>query len=154
MLEDIKSYHLDDLKKLGMLNQFLTEIGNLDTNTTTTIFIFSSPQTIVDNELARTTLTKIAENGLLRVIAYDEIHLFEEFGRSFRPEFHKLGMFLKTINREAICEILMTATCTTKIKTSVESMIGVKVQLTAWADEIEMKFRKVKVSVKNTSRQM
>jgi len=63
----------------------------LTTTTTSTIFIFASPQFLARHEDFRSALLVCNCRGISRSISIDEAHLFSQHGNSFRPEIRLLG---------------------------------------------------------------
>ena len=66
----------------------------------------------------------LLQKKLIKLIAYDKMHLFYQFGRSFCKELTEL----KDVLKGSIPRILMTATCTKRIYKSIVHMLNVKFQ--------------------------
>ena len=76
-------------------------------------------------------------------MAYYEIHLFTDFGRSFRKEFQ----LLRNAIPNNVRKILMTATCNQSIANSIEDMLKLKVTKYFWGNNKEQRMRKVSINV-------
>ena len=116
----ITALHLDECEQ-----QDLTEIMALikkNLRDTSTLFIFSSPQCIT-NKFPFFAAALINE-GLIKFVVVDEVHLFTHFGRSFRNKFNYLkdGLFSKLSLTMPM--LFLTATCTQAIEVAFQSMIG------------------------------
>ena len=66
-------------------------LENLSLRTTTTVFIFSSPQYLATHDNFRDGLIKLAEKRMLRSVQIDEVHIWGEHGSTFRPEIRFLA---------------------------------------------------------------
>ena len=62
----------------------------LSADTTTTLFMFVSPQTLAGDKSFLDAVIKYAKNGTLRSVVTDETPLLAVQGVSFRMEIHKL----------------------------------------------------------------
>ena len=56
---------------------------NVDDSTTANIFLFVSPETLLKDQWIK-LLMKLISNKVMRLLVVDEVHLFVEFGMSFR----------------------------------------------------------------------
>jgi hypothetical protein len=87
-------YHLDKLR-CPRAQQLLSDcLLLLSINTDTTVFLFSSPQAIVNNQVWRPMIDSLIAKRLLSMLCIDEVHLFVQFGLTFRQEFALLQLVL------------------------------------------------------------
>lgn len=101
------------------MEKLLESLSNLPCNTPLTLFLFALPQILVDNEVVVDHIKDLLKKKLLHLVAYDEIHLFREFGRSFRKEFR----LLQNICLTPVCSLLMTAMCNKTIVISIKKFM-------------------------------
>ena len=81
----ITALHLDECEQQD-LPEIMALIKNL--RDTSTLFIFSSPQCITNK--FPLFVAGLINDGLIKFVVVDEVHLFTHFGRSFRNEFNDL----------------------------------------------------------------
>ena len=144
----ISAFHLDDELEDADVKELLLLLSEVDDGTIT--IHYSSPQFLVDRcPFFFEALLKI---GVLRFVAFDEIHLFSHFGRSFQDEFNKLKseLFVK-LPRTVPC-LFLTATCTRRIKESFETLIGFPITHLHWPSAHDMADRKVSLFISYSSR--
>ncbi len=93
---ELNSLHLDKVSK-GDIDIVLKRV--LYTASSSSILVYASPQSLVTKTNGSSDfLQTILENpNLLSMIVMDEIHLFNDFGKSFRTEFTMLKneLFMK-----------------------------------------------------------
>ena len=121
----------------------------LATAPSSSILVYASPQSLVTKATGRSAfLELILQNKhLLAMIVIDEIHLLTDFGRSFRAEINMLKEELFQKVKESKPMLFLTTTCTTSVRSSFESLIGVKCNSVHWPSPLEMKNRKVRIEV-------
>mmetsp|Transcript_5305 Transcript_5305/g.7863 ORF Transcript_5305/g.7863 Transcript_5305/m.7863 type:complete len:250 (-) Transcript_5305:131-880(-) len=123
----ITALHLDECEQ-----QDLTEIMALIKNLcdTSTLFIFSSPQCIT--EKFPFFAAALVNEGLIKFVVLDEVHLCTHFGRTFRNEFNDLmdGLFSKLSSTMPM--LFLTATCTQAIDTAFQTMISKSITHCEW----------------------
>ena len=85
----------------------------------------------------------LLKKKLLQLVAYDEIHLFNEFGRVFRKEFSSIPNVIDT----PVHQLLMTATCNKEIQGSIENLLSLSVNTAVWGNNKEQEMRKVDIRV-------
>ena len=85
------------------------------------------------------TIKYLLKKKLLRLVAYDEIHLFNEFDRVFRKEFSSILNVIDTPVRQ----LLMTATCNKEIQGSIENLLSLSLNTAVWGNNKEQEMRKV-----------
>jgi superfamily II DNA helicase RecQ len=114
--------HLDELyagnKKV--FHDLLERCRGLRRSTTTTVFIFLSPQFLINHTDARDVFIACSHRATLRVVAIDEAHVHVQHGTSFRSEIRALqtmffaklfGNQLEAMMRKRL--IVLTATLPT-----------------------------------------
>jgi superfamily II DNA helicase RecQ len=79
----VHSFHLVKLRCPQAQRLLSERILSLSVDTHTTIFIFSSPQALVDNKAWRTMIDSLIAKRLLSMLCVDEVHLFVRFGLTF-----------------------------------------------------------------------
>jgi len=146
---DIYTFHLDEMKDKGKLKQLCNSLTTLSTDRKKTIFIFVSPQSLLRQKIIETTVRNLVSLKLIRLVAFDEIHLFHHFGLSFRNEFNEIK---DIIDGNKIPTLLMTATCTETIKKSVATMLQLKITHQFWPSCEGMRHRTVALNVSYSSR--
>lgn len=97
-------------KHVVALNSFLTykEKNRIIQNLFTFKFIFISPEMLLQKKV-KFELEKIT----LSLLVVDEAHCISQWGFDFRPDYLRIGEFLKQINRPAI--LALTATANEKV---------------------------------------
>ena len=106
----VSSFHLDEMHQ-SSVKALLENLKVL--SPTQTVFIFTSPQAIVNrNDDLREYLI---DNKLIKFIVIDEIHLVNHFGKTFRNEFEILKHKLFTHVKEYTPMMFITATCSANI---------------------------------------
>ena len=90
--------HLDELKDNNPLKYkwFLRRYEDIEIekDTTSTIFVFLSPQCLVHNSTTRNVMLCAATRHTLHLIVMDEMHLHVQHGKSFREECGELAVVL------------------------------------------------------------
>jgi superfamily II DNA helicase RecQ len=88
----VRAYHLDEVfeHSKATYNEIMLRCSTLPPSTSSTIFLFMSPQHLCSSNAGLQTLLKISEKGTLRQVVLDEVHLHIEHGLSFREEIRKL----------------------------------------------------------------
>ena len=160
---DVLAVHLDEIHNMSDQQRLVESILALPLATRKTIMIFSSPQKIVNDKIWMGFLKKIIENGLLRLVCIDEVHLFVHYGLSFRREFAMLSstLFRHLINdnglgyRTKIPVLFMTATCTRRIFEQMQALTTLKFYNSLvnvhWPGPIDMMNRHIMISVAYTN---
>ena len=130
----ITCFHLDELSPHEVDNVLLPKLTALSPSQT--VMIFTSPHCLL--RCCYTVLETFVVMKLIRFVVVGEVHLVNNFGQSFREEFPAL--------REPISDklttapiLLMTATCTHRIRYSIQTMLGLKITSTHWPCAQEMK---------------
>jgi hypothetical protein len=75
-------------------NCFPIDFFRFPINTDTTVFPFSSPHAIVNNQVWRPMIDSLIAKRLLSMLCIDEVHLVVQFGHTFRQEFALLQLVL------------------------------------------------------------
>ena len=88
-------YHLDEIMNAprSLRDKLLDRLSELQNNTTSTVFLFVSPQFLMKQESFRHALISQARRGVLRLIKLDEVHLHVQHGVSFRRDIRMLKDF-------------------------------------------------------------
>ena len=171
----IKAFHLDAIKTtddIENLRKFIIELNN---STNVSIFIYSSPETLLKPAWTE-IIDKIIAKKVLRLVCIDEVHQFVSFGSSFRPEFGDLRdtLFKKLIVHDGghlvgnsvipvggscllkIPLIFMTATITNELVIYLQRFVGIRMfsQNYLWAGRERMKRRTVKIDLHVTTTPM
>ena len=84
--------HLDELFDANkqVYYHLLEQCHGLCRSTTTTVFIFMSPQFLINHPKAREVFIECSHCTTLRVIALDEVHIHVQHGTSFRSKIRAL----------------------------------------------------------------
>jgi len=160
---DVLAIHLDEVHNSSDQLRIVQSILALPSSTRKTIMLFSSPQKIVNDKTWMGFLKKLIENGLLRLVCVDEVHLFVHYGLSFRTEF---AMLSSTLFRHLIIDrgagyktkipvLFMTATCTNRIFRQLQDLTTLKFFPTLvnvyWPGPIDMMNRHIMITVLYTN---
>ena len=86
----IEAHHLDNFATKDR-KQFVKHICNMTVRTTSSVFVFSSPQFLADNKDVLHALLKCNRKHTLRAVAINEADLLARHGSSFRSEIRLLG---------------------------------------------------------------
>jgi hypothetical protein len=108
-------------------------------DTDDTIFLFSSPQAIVNNEIQRTMITSLITKLLLSMLCIDEVHQFAQFRLTFCQEFALLqSVLFKQLRVKASPSVklsrshttapvlFMMATCNQSMVAQIEKQSGLR----------------------------
>jgi superfamily II DNA helicase RecQ len=94
-------YHLDDTMydcDRQLYSSFLRSCSSMRQDTSSTFFVFLSPQSLINHRDALDVFVACAHDQTLRVIAMDEAHIHVQHGTSFREEIRALRIeFFKKI---------------------------------------------------------
>ena len=93
-------YHLDEMYDCDrqLYSSFLRSCLSMRWDTSSTFFVFLSPQFLINHRDALNVFVTCAHNWTLRVIAMDEAHIHVQHGTSFRKEIRALWIeFFKKI---------------------------------------------------------
>jgi superfamily II DNA helicase RecQ len=153
--------HIDEFRSIPEQKKMVSRIKTLLKDGDTSVFIFSSPQAIVKNEVWCELIDFLIANERLSMVCVDEVHLFAHFGMTFRKEFQQLEnkLFRKlrigeSRTRTKVPILFMTATCTASIVDRVEAMTCLsfnRVDNVFWPCPIEMGHRHVHLDVVYTT---
>ena len=137
---NVKSLQLDNIKSTTVQRNLVDSITTYYNNTSNNnliFFIFTSPECLqkkIWNEL----FEKILLNGSLKMICFDEVHLFVQFAISFRPSFISLrkSIFNKLLLHSnsnnctdlKIPILFMTATFNIKLFELLQKMTGIRIK--------------------------
>ena len=73
----------DSIKSTSCFELLENTLLNLGSSTTANIYLFVSPETLLKNNWM-TLLETLIQKKIMRLLVIDEVHLFVEFGMSFR----------------------------------------------------------------------
>jgi superfamily II DNA helicase RecQ len=140
----IVAINLDEMFTTAAWKKKIIEyMTTLTKDTTTTVFIFASPQLIADNTTLRSALlNNCARKGTLRSITIDEAHLWAKHGSSFREEIrflqHEFFAPLYAGNDGGPLFLAMTATMSKPTLATFMSLTSVGFPLAnrVWADAV------------------
>ena len=135
----VHAYHLDELRCPQAQQLLSDQLLSLSINTDTTVFLFSSPQAIVNNQVWRPMIDSLIAKRLLSMLCIDEVHLFVQFGLTFRQEFALLqSVLFKKLRVQASASaepsrfhttvpvLFMTATCNQTMVEQIEKLSGLR----------------------------
>jgi superfamily II DNA helicase RecQ len=121
--------HIDEFRSVLEQKKIVERIKLLVKEGHTTVYLFSSPQAIVKNDIWCGLVDYLIDQGQLSMVCVDELHLFAHFGMTFRKEFQQLDkkLFAKlrvgdSRVRTKVPILFMTATCTSSIVDRIEEM--------------------------------
>ena len=92
-IPNVHCFQLDSLKTEKSGTSLATELSKLHSKSKTTIFLFSSPESLV-KEPWLSLLTQLISKDVLQQVCIDEVHLFVMFAITFRRSFLKLRHLL------------------------------------------------------------
>jgi superfamily II DNA helicase RecQ len=155
----IVSIHLDEVKHVATQRKLATALLSLNDDTAMTVFLFASPQAILKKEWD-SVLGKLARRKLIRLICLDEVHLYVNFGLTFRHDFLKLkNTLFEWVRTQPLSHgsnsllriplLLMTATWNLELELIFSLMTGVRPQqnLYVWASAKEMQRRQNRITM-------
>ena len=153
-LRYIRSYHLDSFKTEKDQQALSSSIiSHCSKNNNTSIILFTSPETLL-KKIWSEFLQDIHRLNKINLICIDEIHLFVDFGCSFRSSFQQLrskifNIFRLNNDECTVPFLLMTATFNVRLHSLLETMIGYKIlqQNTFWAPIDSFKKRHIKIDL-------
>ena len=143
----VSSYHLDEMSP-SQLQKLQTSLIRLPPSVST--FIFTSPQCFHNRHQFRNFLF---QERLIRFVVAHEIHLFAQFGNTFRNKFCliKRSLFDKLLQLEhRIPSLFMTVTCSTPMLGDIEGLTGYALDRRHWPSPSMMSHRSVGIDVKYT----
>ena len=107
------AYHLDELSTRVVTETIIPRITELPYNSSTTLFLFSSPQFIAETESFKAALLDCE-----RMVAIDKAHLYAMHSRSFRvqicqllPDLFKI-IFAHDKQQCTLCLVMTAMNCT------------------------------------------
>ena len=143
----VSSYHLDEMSP-SLLQKLQTSLTRLPPSVST--FIFTSPQCFHNRHHFRNFLF---QECLIRFVVVDEIHLFAQFGNTFRNDFRllKRSLFDRMLGMDhKIPTLFMTATCSIPMLGDIERLTGIALERRHWPSPSMMSHRSVGIDVKYT----
>ena len=138
----IIAINLDEIgTTAGVKRKIIAFLTTLKRNTSTTIFIFSSPQFMANNpSIMNSLLNNCARKGTLRSITIDEAHLWAKHGSSFCEEIrylqHNFFAPLYAGTNSGPIFLALTATMSKQTLATLSSLvaIGFLLEKRVWAD--------------------
>ena len=118
-------YHLDEYKDYNPNAHLQNLLFQMDADPDTTVFLFCSPQKLVNSKSWQQTIERLVERDLLRLVAIDECHLYAEFGLSFRAEFFGLKPVLFDVISGHVPILYMTATASRMVVQAMDTLTGI-----------------------------
>ena len=154
-IKEIKSYQLDTFKSPVELQSLCDGIlSHLSSNKMTSFICYTSPETLL-NDITVQFVQKLVTNKQLNLFCIDEIHLFLEFGISFRQIFQTLkskivSMFYNKDNTMKLPILLMTATFDLNMFSIIQRMLGLSLYSTNvfWGEASCFKKRHISIKMK------
>ena len=151
----VKSFQLDTFKTDDELQHLYDAIVNrTKKNNNTSIICFSSPKKLL-NKKSIEFIKTIVSKKKLNLFCIDKIHLFVEFGISFRPIFQSIkdkiiSLLYNNDNSVNIPILLMSATFDKTMYHIIQSMLGIRIfsNNIFWADASCFKKRHISIQMK------
>jgi superfamily II DNA helicase RecQ len=135
----VHAYHLDKLRCPEAQKLLSDQLLSLSIDTDVTIFLFFSPQAIVNNQIGCPMIDSLITKRLLSMLCIDELHLFVQFGLTFRQEFALLqSLLFKKLRVKAslsaklsrfhttVPVLFMTTTCNRSMVAQIEKLLGLR----------------------------
>lgn len=165
----VLAYQLDSIKKPHLQQILKNKLNSLQSNSTVTIFIYTSPECLM-KEPWKSVVIVLINRRVLKLVCVDEIHLFVMFGLTFRKEFTllKASFLMHLIDKKSTSNttngcyylkvplLLMTATFNRKLMSLLELMIGIKIlpHKYLWRNLNGMARRNIKINVDFTTQRL
>lgn len=154
-VKNVKSFHLDMFKSNSDRDLlFKAIISHCTFNYESSIILFTSPEAIL-HPLSLGFIKNIVSLDMLNLFCIDEVHLFVEFGISFRHEFQlvktKLLPLLQDDNRRfKIPVLLMTATLDATLFGLIQLLLGINIKQynIFWGEPASFSKRNIKIEMK------
>ena len=143
----VSSFHLDEMSP-SHLQSLQRSLTKLPSHCST--FIFTSPQCFRNRHHFRNFLFV---HRLIRFVVVDEIHLFAQFGNTFRNEFGHLKRLLFDKFHQSdqrVPSLFMTATCTEHMIADIERITGYQFHRRHWPSPLMMSHRSVGIEARYT----
>ena len=80
----VRCYHLDETNPKSVREKLIPRMDAFDPDSSTTMFVLSSPQYLADNVEFRECLLRCHKRHTLRMVVLDEVHLYSMHGQTFR----------------------------------------------------------------------
>ena len=126
----VEAHHLDDTSPSAIANTIIPRMDEIGHHTSSSMFLLSSPQQIVENPALLAALLCCHAKQTLRLVAIDEVHLYAMHGRSFRVAMRILQrLFFEVVFKSGVWHPLflgMTATMTDSLITLFATLTNVK----------------------------
>ena len=153
--KDIKAYQLDIFKLPHELRRLVNAIlKHTSLNVCTSIICFTSPETLL-NPICIRFVKKLIDSNKLNLLCIDEIHLFLEFGISFRPIFQDMKTkIIKLLHKDSkslkVPLLMMTATFDLVMFNMIQKMLGINIdrEHVFWAEYFTFQKRHINIEIK------
>ena len=155
----VKTFQLDTFKNKTELASLCSSIlMHCIHNSTTSIIIFASPKALLQT-VCMDFVEQLVSKKLLQLFCIDEIHLFIQFGLSFRKVFQNLRTSViqklkqSNSNDMKIPLLLMTATFNIEYLNLLEKILGIKMlpYNIFWGSYYSFQKRHIKIEMKYSS---
>ena len=128
--ESIEAHNLDDTSRQALLDRVIPRMNKIPCDTSLTMFLFTFPQSIVDNSEFLKAILQCHERRTLCLVSVDEAHLYAMHGRLFCVAMQILQHVLfNVIFAIGVCHPLilaMTAIMTDSLLTSFSILTNVQ----------------------------
>ena len=125
----VEAHNLDDMASSAITQTVIPRMDSIGYHTSSIVFIFSSPQKLVEHTGLLSAITRCHARKTLRLVAIDEAHLYAMHGRSFRVAMRILQRLLFSIVFKVgvwhPLFLAMTATMTTSLLSSFSTLTNV-----------------------------
>ena len=150
----VQCHHLDEINPQSIKDKLIPRMDRLEYDSSTTLFLLSSPHYLADNVEFRDCLIRCKERQTLRLVCLDEVHLYTMHGRTFRECIRYLEkVFFSVVfsERESYHPLFlsMTATMTQSILKSFSTLTCVdwsQKQHQSWAPASSFRQRYIKMT--------
>ena len=85
----VLAYQLDTVKKPNLIKKLEDKLSGMKSGKNASVFLYSLPECLMKQPW-KSLLIKLINNGVLKFVCVDEIHLFVMFGIIFRKSFVNL----------------------------------------------------------------
>jgi hypothetical protein len=167
---NVHSFQLDSLKTASSRTSLATQLSKVHSNSNTTIFLFSSPESVI-REPWQSLLSQLITKNVLRQVCIDEVHLFVMFAITFRHSFLKLKnlLFNQLIDNNTnipsiipstnpcvrhlkVPILFMTATFNAQLLHYLERIVGFTIPYpsTFWSDRSTFARRNISINISSS----
>ena len=130
----VEAHHTDDLDESFIRERLIPRMMEISDSTTSSMYIFCSPQDLVNKAYLRIALLECYRRKTLRLVVIDEAHLYAMHGSTFREQIRLLhNLFFRIIfgvGKWHPLFLAMSATMTAPLVASLSRLTNVD-----WSDE-------------------